>query len=201
MSNVRPRTVDITSPELKERFFAAAEESPGSWVIAALSLRAAAARLDWLTAPVRDDESSVGFMREYRMLLTMILLSFLPLLLVLILCAAYAKLAARIFRRSSLSWRNSFLFAFLLGLLAIAGRATSTALGYSLPIAVGLLVGLAINLLLGGWFFAIRATDTQGQLLGWRRGVFLSAIMFGLLVVTVFALMGLVHVLTPLAQP
>ena len=131
----------------------------------------------------------------------MILLSFLPLLLVLILCAAYAKLAARIFRRSSLSWRNSFLFAFLLGLLAIAGRATSTALGYSLPIAVGLLVGLAINLLLGGWFFGIRATDTQGQLLGWRRGVFLSAIMFGLLVVTVFALIGLVHVLTPLAQP
>jgi hypothetical protein len=61
--------VDITSPELKERFFAAAEESPGSWVITAMSLRAAAARLDWLTAPVRDDEFSVGFMREYRMLL------------------------------------------------------------------------------------------------------------------------------------
>lgn len=61
--------MDITSPELKERFFAAAEESPGSWVITAMSLRAAAARLDWLTAPVRDDESSIGFMHEYRMLL------------------------------------------------------------------------------------------------------------------------------------
>jgi len=61
--------VDVTSPELKERIFAAAEESPGSWLITAMSLRAAAARLDWLTAPVRDDESSVGFMREYRMLL------------------------------------------------------------------------------------------------------------------------------------
>lgn len=66
---VRPRSVDTLDPELKERFYAAAEESPGSWLITAMSLRAAAARLDWLAAPVRDDESSVSFMREYRMLL------------------------------------------------------------------------------------------------------------------------------------
>ena len=59
----------LLDPELKERFFAAAEESPGSWLITAMSLHAAAARLDWLAAPVRDDESSVGFIREYRMLL------------------------------------------------------------------------------------------------------------------------------------
>ena len=130
-----------------------------------------------------------------------ILLSFVPFLLILALCAAYAKLAARIFRRSSLSWRNSFLFALLLGVLAIAGRATSTAFGYSLPLALALLVGLTINLFLGGWFFGARATDTQGQLLGLGRGMVLSAIMFGLLAATIVALMGVIHVLTPLAQP
>ncbi|MBP9655185.1 MAG: hypothetical protein KBE19_12420 [Rhodocyclaceae bacterium] len=61
--------MDPFDPKLKERFFAAAEESPGSWLISAMSLRAAAARLDWLAAPARDDESSVSFIREYRMLL------------------------------------------------------------------------------------------------------------------------------------
>jgi hypothetical protein len=70
-----------------------------------------------------------------------------------------------------------------------------------LPIALGLLVGLAINLVLGSWFFGARATDTQGQSLGWGRGMLLSLIMFGLLAATVFALMGVIHVLTPLAQP
>lgn len=61
--------MDTLDPELKERFFAATEESPGNWLITAMSLRAASNRLDWLTAPVRADESSTGFMREYRMLL------------------------------------------------------------------------------------------------------------------------------------
>ena len=130
-----------------------------------------------------------------------ILLSFVPFLVMLALCAAYAKLAARIFRRSSLSWRNSFLFALLLGVLAIVGRATSAAFALSFPLALGLLVGLTINLFLGGWFFGARATDTQGRLLGWGRGMALSAIMFGLLAGTIVALMGVVHVLTPLARP
>lgn len=61
--------MDHIEPELKERFFAAAEESPGAWLITAMSLHAAAARLDWLTAPARDDEASTSFLREYRMLL------------------------------------------------------------------------------------------------------------------------------------
>lgn len=61
--------MDFLDSESRERFFAAAEESPGSWLITAMRLRAAAARLDWLAAPVREDESSTGFVREYRMLL------------------------------------------------------------------------------------------------------------------------------------
>ncbi len=130
-----------------------------------------------------------------------ILISFIPLLVMLTMLAAYAKLAARIFRRTSLSWLNSFLFAFLLGVLTIAGRATSIAFDYSLPLALGLSVGLTINLLLGGWFFGARAADAQGQLLGWGRGMVLSVIMFGLLAASGAALMGVFHVLAPLAKP
>jgi hypothetical protein len=130
-----------------------------------------------------------------------ILLIFVPLMVMLALCAAYAKLAARIFRRSLLSWGNSFLFALLLGALAIAGRITANAVGYSLPLILGLLLGLTFNLLLGGWFFGSRASDTQGQPLGWRRGAAVSAIMFGLLAVTIVALFGVTRVLAPIAQP
>jgi len=56
-------------PELLKRFFEAAEESPGSWLLCAQRLRAAATRLDWLTAPARDDEDTLSFIAIYRMLL------------------------------------------------------------------------------------------------------------------------------------
>ena len=59
----------LLDPELKERMFGAAEESPGSWLVTGMNLRAAAARLDWRKAPVREEEASVGFMAVYRMLL------------------------------------------------------------------------------------------------------------------------------------
>ncbi len=61
--------MNLLDHKLKERLFAAAEESPGSWLHTAMSLHAAAARLDWLAAPIRDDEPSTSFIREYRMLL------------------------------------------------------------------------------------------------------------------------------------
>lgn len=54
--------------KLKERFFLAAQESPGAWLIQGLSLRAAAARLDWFSMPTRDDEP-LSFIGEYHMLL------------------------------------------------------------------------------------------------------------------------------------
>lgn len=129
-----------------------------------------------------------------------ILISLIPLLVMFALIAAYTKLAARIFSRTSLSWRNSFLFALLIGGLSIAGRGASIVFDYSLPLALGLFVGLSINLLLGGWFLGTHATDTQGQSLGWGRGMVLSGIMFGLLSATGVALMGVIHVLMPLTQ-
>lgn len=55
--------------EIKNRLFHAAHESPGSWVLQAINLREAAARLDWRQVPARDDENAVSFMREYLLLL------------------------------------------------------------------------------------------------------------------------------------
>ena len=55
--------------ELRERFFNSAQESPGGWLLRALSLRAAAARLDWQVLPPRDNEPVISLLAEYRMLL------------------------------------------------------------------------------------------------------------------------------------
>lgn len=127
-------------------------------------------------------------------------MQFIPLFLFLLLLAAFAKLAARIFRRSSLSWRDSFYYSLLVGLITVGIRAAISASGIFLPIALGLLFGIASHLMLGGWFFGTRVTDTQGQVLGWRRGLSLTAIMLGLLAATALASFGVVHILTPISR-
>jgi hypothetical protein len=119
------------------------------------------------------------------------------LLFSLAIFVAYAKLAARIFKRASLSWGNSIMFAVLALALSIALRSTLKSFDYSPPHALALLTGLSTNLLLGGWYFGAHAADAQGQLLGWRRGMVLTLIMIGLLAVTFIALMSILPVPTP----
>jgi len=68
---VRPR--NPWSPrmdtKLKELTFLATQESPGSWLIQGLSLKAASDRLAWEARPARDDEATVSFIAEQYMLL------------------------------------------------------------------------------------------------------------------------------------
>jgi hypothetical protein len=118
--------------------------------------------------------------------------------------AAYIKLSARLLHRSKARWKHGFLFGLLLCVLAVAGRMTSLALGHTLPLPIGLFVGLVLHLLLGGWFFSTRATDAAGHALGWPGAIKLSALTFLLLATTAFALMGAAHILfalNPQTQP
>lgn len=55
--------------ELKDRLFLAEQQSPGGWLLQALSLKAAASRLDWMKHPPLDEEPTVSFIAEYHMLL------------------------------------------------------------------------------------------------------------------------------------
>ncbi|MDB5935207.1 MAG: hypothetical protein JWQ01_2551 [Massilia sp.] len=54
--------------DLAQRYFLAAQESPGGWLIAGIGLRAAAERLDYFKYPARDDESPISFFSEYHLL-------------------------------------------------------------------------------------------------------------------------------------
>lgn len=60
-----------TNSDFRERYYLAALESPGSWLIRGIELKSAAERLDWLQLPARDDERGFTHFHQYSMLLAM----------------------------------------------------------------------------------------------------------------------------------
>jgi hypothetical protein len=55
-------------PLFRQREFDAGVQSSGAWIIRALDLTTAADRINWVNAPVRDEEPSLGLFRVFRML-------------------------------------------------------------------------------------------------------------------------------------
>jgi hypothetical protein len=110
-----------------------------------------------------------------------VLFQLLPFLTMLAVYAAFFKVGARVLRVSRLTWSHALQFAGLVGVLTIVGRAASLYLG-EIPIVLGALLSLALQVTLGAWFFGERALASDGQLLGRAGGAKLTAIAFGLLI-------------------
>jgi uncharacterized membrane protein len=96
----------------------------------------------------------------------------LSLLLLVAMYAGFAKLAARLYRKTKLSWKSAFGFGAMVALLAVL----ATALGSILPAVVVLTAGLALVVSAGAWFLASRAMDANGQPVGFKSAAALSAI-------------------------
>jgi hypothetical protein len=122
------------------------------------------------------------------------LLQFVPLLLTPLLYALFTKAAAFLFRRTQLSWLHAFLFGLLVVVVAGAGTVLKLASGFPLPMVASLLLGLAVPLLLGGWYLGLRARSVEGSALGFKGGLLLSLVAYGL----VFAIGVVAAVLLPL---
>lgn len=58
-----------------------------------------------------------------------------------------------------------------------AGDWLGSELGYGLSV----IFGLFVTIIIGGWFFRLRATTAAGGALGWRGGMQLAALGFALL--------------------
>jgi hypothetical protein len=121
------------------------------------------------------------------------IIQFLPLLLAPLLYALFAKLGAFLFRRTQLRWLHAIVFGVLVLLVGGVSAATNRMAGKPLPIAAALLLGLAILLLLGGWYLGPRAKTADGSPLRFKGGLMLSLVIYGL-----FLAVGLVAVLLPL---
>ena len=100
----------------------------------------------------------------------------LSLLLLVTMYAGFAKLAARLYRRTKLSWKTAFGFGALIALLAFL----ITALRGTLPFALVIAAGLASVVAVGAWFLAPRALDRSGQPVGVKAAAVLSTIVVGM---------------------
>ena len=124
----------------------------------------------------------------------------LPIVIVLVLYAAFFRLAARVLRASRVGWLYAFQFTALVVVLSVAGRLASSYLG-ELPLVLGLLFGLTLHIVLGAWFFRERALASDGQPLGWSGGAKLTAVAFGFLFLTLALLVGGLRALLSLGAP
>lgn len=111
------------------------------------------------------------------MLLFYMLLSFA---IVISVSALFWKLAARILRYGGVTWPLAFLTAativFVLGVV----RGVITALGFSAPLSIALVLSLPMPIALGAWCFHDRATRPDGKPVDWLGAFKLSGVAVGL---------------------
>lgn len=100
----------------------------------------------------------------------------------------FQKLAARMMRRTSLSWKHSVIFGIFVAMLKSANHLAGDWMGTELGYGISVIFGLCVTAVIGGWFFRFRATTTTGEAVGWRRGMQLAALGFALMMVATLAI-------------
>ena len=122
--------------------------------------------------------------------------SFIPLLLSVALYTSLVKLAAFLYHRTQLGWRDAAIFSLIL--LSVLGGATllNRLSGNAVPVAVLVTVGMIFQVGIGAWFLAPRARTTGGELLGRQGAAMLALIAYamiaGLGVLAGMAMMSLI---------
>lgn len=100
---------------------------------------------------------------------------------------AYIKLAAKLLHYQGVTWKQGFVFGFIVVIFSALIRALLLLFSHSLmPPLLGLLMGLIANWLIGSWYFSRRGGSTQEKKLGWNRAANLVGIAILMLVLTVF---------------
>ena len=122
-------------------------------------------------------------------------MSLIPFLLLSLIAVAFYgaffKLAAFIFKRTTLSWTNGFLFGLLLFLILVSVKALTSFAAGLLADGAASAAGLCAGILAGSWFFKSRARSRNGEAIGWKGGFMLTLIGFSLLVAAGLALIFL----------
>ena len=122
-----------------------------------------------------------------------IILALLSLILLVAIYAGFAKLAARLYRRTNLSWKSAFGYGGIATFIALVG----TLLKGTLPVATVLVAGLGLIVGSGGWFLASRATDSAGLPVGFKVAAVLSAFAVGVAVALGIALAVVLPAIAP----
>lgn len=126
-----------------------------------------------------------------------VLLMFVPLIVVVVMYATFIKLAARVLRQRQVSWGASFACALLAAVLGVVARMLP--LPVTLP-WLGVIAGIVVQVLVGGWVLGKLAAGAHGGVLGVGTGTRIIAIASGMLLAVVLVLIGVVHSIHPLAE-
>jgi hypothetical protein len=110
-----------------------------------------------------------------------LMVSLIPLFLAPFLYAIVVKLAAFLFRRTILTWKHALIFGVLAIVIGACGTATNYVSGRLLAPLLTVLLGVAIQIVLGGWYLGSRARISEELSVGFVRGMFLTLIAVGIL--------------------
>ena len=125
----------------------------------------------------------------------------IPLVLMVLLYGAVIKLAAKLFKGSSVQWKHAFIFAAIAGFIGFAAAVISRASGFVLGPLLGLLLGLTLQAMLGGWYLGPRGFRASGESLTFRGGFAVSAISGAILFAVSLTLLLTVQALSPAVSP
>ena len=107
--------------------------------------------------------------------------SFIQLLLSTALYTSLVKLAAFLYRRSRLSWRDACIFSLLLLMVLGAGALLNRLSGDAVPLALSIAAGMVIQVGIGAWYLAPRGRTASGAPLGAKGGAMLALIAYALI--------------------
>lgn len=99
-----------------------------------------------------------------------------------ILFALLTKLAARTYRKSVLAWRHAFSFGAIAILAGATGAMLNRSTGFNLGPILAVLIGLAIQLTLGGWYLGPRMHHSSGEPIAFKGGLIVASIAYGFII-------------------
>lgn len=130
------------------------------------------------------------------------LVAFFPIILLFViyaaaclLYAAYIKLSAKLLRDSFVSWKHSMIFAVVIAVATLFARMGTVAGDTVVPFPWVYILGFALYMAFGGWFFSSRGMSKEGRSFGWLGGIQLSGLAFLLFFVTSVLAKGVAHAL------
>src|SRR5471032_2417570 len=109
------------------------------------------------------------------------ILSFIPLLLSIALYTSLVKLAAFLYKRALLSWRDACIFSLMLLVVLGAGTLLNRLSGNAIPLAVSIAAGMVIQVGIGAWYLAPRAHTAAGEPISTKGAAILALIAYVLI--------------------
>jgi hypothetical protein len=129
------------------------------------------------------------------------LISFLPIALSLCLYTSFIKWGARLFRKTKITWKASFLYVVGLLLFVVLWQIFLRSLEINLPISAALIAGLILNISYGVWFFSKFAKTSSDEPINPIAAAKLTGVIFGLAVGTCLLLWLIATVLLHFSAP